>query len=203
MTDLVYCRECGVRFPRAGKRCLCGGCAPPYRRPLTAAALSVRNAEIGSLYRSGLLLKDIGQRYGITRERVRQICARQGMNAIDGGQKVQVRRKRAERQRERDARQMRINGMTAAERRAIPSKYRLGFTYQRNNMRRLGIGWELSFAQWWEIWQASGHLDERGNARTGGKYWLVRIDTSGPFSEDNVAVMIGSRRRPAFAEAAE
>jgi len=60
------------------------------------------------------------------------------------------------------------------------------FVEQKNKMIRRGADWQLTLQQWWEIWQESGHWNERG--KEAHNYVLARIDTSGPYSVDNVRV---------------
>nr|DAH52175.1 MAG TPA: hypothetical protein [Caudoviricetes sp.] len=48
------------------------------------------------------------------------------------------------------------------------------------------IGWTLTFEQWWEIWQESGHYHERGCYR--GQYVMARFDDVGPYSPENVKI---------------
>jgi hypothetical protein len=38
------------------------------------------------------------------------------------------------------------------------------FLQQRSQAKQRGIPWQLEFWQWLEIWQASGHLEERGRS---------------------------------------
>lgn len=59
------------------------------------------------------------------------------------------------------------------------------FIEQRRNAKTRGIGWELTFWQWWSIWQQSGHWHERGR---GQGYVMCRLNDVGPYSEDNVFI---------------
>lgn len=62
-----------------------------------------RNAEMCALYQRGKTLQEIGDAYGVTRERVRQIVARAGVSRFDGGAHVAAIQRRQERL-ERDRR---------------------------------------------------------------------------------------------------
>jgi transposase len=47
-----------------------------------------RNEQMAEYYKRGWTLERIGQKYGITRERVRQIVKKQGLTWKDGGQRA-------------------------------------------------------------------------------------------------------------------
>lgn len=61
------------------------------------------------------------------------------------------------------------------------------FTEQRERARQRGIGWELPYWQWLQIWQDSGHLDERGRRK--GEWQMARFGDKGPYSLDNVKIV--------------
>lgn len=65
-------------------------------------------------------------------------------------------------------------------------KARLRFNQQRDNARKRNIEWQLSFDEWWEIWQNSGRWDERGCGR--GLYCMCRNGDVGPYAADNVFI---------------
>jgi len=79
------------------------------------------------------------------------------------------------------------------------------FESQRNNARKRGIGWELTFEQWWTIWRESGKWEQRG--KTKGCYVMARPGDLGPYKVGNVYITTHSdnaktaqshaRRRPA------
>src|SRR5690606_26760398 len=62
-----------------------------------------RDADMVQRYCSGESLQKIGDRYGITRERVRQIVKSFGVTSLDGGVYVAAQRRAEIRQRELDA----------------------------------------------------------------------------------------------------
>ena len=75
-------------------------------------------------------------------------------------------------------------GSISAAKRALEK-----FQVQRMRAKNRGVGWEMTFPEWWSIWESSGRWEERGirmgsyvMARTGdvGPYavWNVRIDTA-------------------------
>lgn len=65
--------------------------------------------------------------------------------------------------------------------------YRSRYRDHKHNAKMKGIGFELSFEQWLEIWKASGHLAERGRRR--GQYVMARLGDRGPYAIDNVKII--------------
>jgi hypothetical protein len=65
------------------------------------------------------------------------------------------------------------------------------FRRRRAEELRRGMVWELTYEQWWRIWQESGHWTERGSK--GSQYGLFRLNPEGPFSVENVAVQLYSK----------
>jgi hypothetical protein len=59
------------------------------------------------------------------------------------------------------------------------------FRQQRSNARRRGIGFFLTFDEWWSIWQKSGMYEHRGP----GGYVMHRIGDDGNYEVDNVEII--------------
>ncbi len=72
------------------------------------------------------------------------------------------------------------------------------FVRQKANARRCGIPWELSFEEWWKIWEDSGKWEERG--KTSLDYVMARKLDAGGYSVDNVHI-ISSRKNSADSHA--
>jgi hypothetical protein len=66
-------------------------------------------------------------------------------------------------------------------------RLRGAFEYQRWYARSKGRGFELTYEQWLEIWQASGHLHERGPYK--GQYVMARFGDKGPYAIGNVEII--------------
>ena len=75
--------------------------------------------------------------------------------------------------------------------------------------KRRGIAFELTFEEWLEIWENSGHFDERG--RRAHQYQMARHNDLGPYAVGNVKIITTSqnikevknkkgRKRPLFSE---
>ncbi len=58
---------------------------------------------------------------------------------------------------------------------------------QKSNAKRRGIPWELSFEDWWEIWEQSGKWKERG--RKADDYVMSRKQDIGGYAKDNVVII--------------
>ncbi len=65
--------------------------------------------------------------------------------------------------------------------RGLPDPYR-ACAVQANSARVRGISWELTFAQWWEIWRPYYHL--RGQGKNG--LCMARERDDGPYAVGNV-----------------
>jgi hypothetical protein len=169
-------RAYGIKFKHA-KRGL------PARGPID------RNERIVGMYRQGLTLAKIGESFGLSRERVRQVLKKAGVTRADGGMRVCTASKHAARNVDRDATCLTRYGMTHAE---VAPWRRNGtvavFRRQRQNAWNRGIDWSLSFAQWLSIWLASGKLAQRG--RNAGQYVMSRIKDSGGYEIGNVHVQL-------------
>lgn len=61
------------------------------------------------------------------------------------------------------------------------------YMQQRRNAHRRGIAFHLSFEEWWDIWQASGHWHERG--KRVGQYGMARLGDRGSYIVGNVAIV--------------
>lgn len=159
-----------------------------------------RSAVMATLYRNGYTLQQISEQYGISRERVRQVMTKHlGIRQTDGGQHVKALRSKKERTDRREAKCLAANGCTLAQYEEV---LRIGremqaagakrertptgaFIRQRTNAAIRGIGWELTFWQWWTIWQQSGHWEQRGR---GQGYVMCRRGDSGPYAAGNVFI---------------
>lgn len=60
------------------------------------------------------------------------------------------------------------------------------YTRQRANARRREIPFDLSFEDWWKLWEDSGQWDNRGVGRN--KSCMSRINDEGGYSLGNVEI---------------
>lgn len=61
------------------------------------------------------------------------------------------------------------------------------FGVQKANAKRRGIPWELTFEEWWDIWQQSGQWPNRG--QDSSQFCMARKHDLGPYSVDNVKII--------------
>lgn len=179
------CRRLGLEFPHANKK---------------AKGSDKRADAMAALYRAGYTLEQIGQQYGMTRERARQIMTKHlGIRRKDGGKAKQASVKRASRQRDKDRECFGKHGCSRAQYKSLMAIGRemeargicrertpIGaFCTQRCNSRRRQIGWELKLWEWWQIWHESGRWEQRG---VGQGYVMARLNDEGPYAAGNVYI---------------
>src|SRR3954454_3882775 len=58
---------------------------------------------------------------------------------------------------------------------------------QRVQARQRGVEWQLEYWEWLQIWQDSGHLEERGPHC--GQWVMARNGDVGPYSAGNVKIV--------------
>lgn len=176
--------------------------AIPFRHA-SAVLFDPRSEPMAAMYKAGKTLEEIGQLYGLTRERVRQIISKyHGITALDGGNCIRAKSRQERAAARKNARYLAKYGCTFADwqdmvrvgkemRAAGKGRYRsptYAFVSQRSNARARGIEWELTLLQWWTIWQASGKWDLRGR---GQGYMMCRFGDAGSYSVGNVYIATG------------
>lgn len=157
-----------------------------------------RDTNICNMFKSGLTLEEISKKYGVTRERIRQILKSYGITGKDGGQSV------------RAAERARVEAIKAKQRSDRRKRKSLGcdlnewkyyrsfdedytktpiraFIEQRRNARSRGIEWSLTINEWFSIWEASGKWDQRG--REGDSYVMARHGDYGGYKIGNVKII--------------
>lgn len=204
------CRECGAeRNPWDVVR---GGgvrCAVCRTRAAVTAPQAVvqrggvsrnfeREARCIQLYQHGYTLQAIGDVYSLSRERIRQILKRAGVCRTDGGIAKQAESGRlaraAKKLAEWDRRRMAMFGCDSATFVALNggvNSYRISspakqYVNQMRAAQKRGIGWELSFLQWCQIWDESGRYGERG--RWADSYVMARLNDFGLYAVWNVYI---------------
>lgn len=158
-------------------------------------SLIERDAEFIRLYtKEAKTLQEIGNIYGVTRELVRQRLKKCGLAGEIGGGRLRTALNKAHAPKvinkfERKcfdmfgcSREFRDRYGSYQERGSILRAY----IDQRKNAKSRKIEWELTFPEWLEIWQESGHLKNRGIGL--GKYVMSRMCDIGAYSKENVVI---------------
>lgn len=160
------------------------------------------------LYTHGKTLQEIGDIFGVSRERIRQLLRKWGIAQDAGGRHIRAfvnqseqNRKRLDRRARRIAKMeqdlgcseeeiLRICGdkVTPWTARSHGELKHPGGIYinQRHNAQCRRIEWKLSLPEWWRIWQESGKWELRGRGR--GKYVMARLGDRGPYAPGNVYI---------------
>jgi hypothetical protein len=64
--------------------------------------------------------------------------------------------------------------------------HRVKFHVHKSNAAQRGISFLMTFEDWRDIWQRSGHWHERGSKR--GQYCMARFGDKGAYAADNVRI---------------
>jgi hypothetical protein len=158
-------------------------------------------------YRQGKTLQQIGDIFGVTRERIRQLLRTWGIDSDTGGIRVfafaKAVAKRKEKLSRRRLKQAKLEKMCGCSYETIVSLSRTTpwtdiangikspaacFVQQRRNSINRGIEWKITLPEWWQIWEESGKWKQRG---AGSGYGMCRLADTGPYSVDNVYIATG------------
>jgi len=160
--------------------------------------------QMAALYRDGCTLQEVGDLFGISRERVRQVIrGRFGFDNRLDGRLSRSRRRLAEVAENRDARLLAKYGCTSDQYAGLLEIGRHmmedgvpfcrtptgAWHSQRRSAMLRKIPWEISLWDWWMVWNASGKWEQRGRGRG---YMMCRFGDRGPYSLDNVYIATGS-----------
>lgn len=152
---------------------------------------AMREKQMAALYRSGRTLQEIGDEFGITRERVRQLLKKFfGIRAADGGQSRLAGEKRRRAAAARNSASLKHWGCSWEDyvRLRDMRKPTRAYAAQKQNAKKRGIAFELSLWQWWCIWHQSGKWESRGRGRG---YMMCRNGDEGPYAVGNVFIASG------------
>lgn len=140
-----------------------------------------RELEMVDLFKSGQTLQAIGDRFALTRERVRQLLSRHQVSREDGG----YTKKRGA-----------LYGYTAEEFKEIERRFpkcAIRWIAQRNAAKNRGIEWKLTFREWIGIWD--GHWEQRGR---GHGMVMCRKRDQGAYEVGNVFIAPGTFNNAAY-----
>lgn len=166
-------------------------------------------------------MQEVGDVYGVTRERIRQLLRKEGIPCDVGGRTVRSFLRGSKRHaalvEKRLSRRLRLEREYGCDYETIlqlsggKSPYTArhinngtagsAFVTQKHNAENRGIAWELTLTEWWRIWQESGRWAERGRGK--GRYVMARLGDSGPYSVDNVYITEAVQNSKDFYSVAE
>lgn len=142
----------------------------------------------------GETLQQIGESFGVSRERIRQILKACGVNAKDGGVRVRTAEKRERAQAEHLSKRLLVLGCTRAEFVALSGTRFVercplakAFVCQSRSAMGRGEVWDLPFPEWLGVWQRSGQIANRGIGP--GKWVMTRIDRNEYWMLGNVEIV--------------
>lgn len=139
-----------------------------------------------AMYRQGITLAKIGEKFGVTRERVRQLIRAAGF-LEKAGASIAARAKQERAKRERALRCMdKWDVDLATWKRCRQDGTIRRFESHRNAAKSRCIPFCLTFGQWLAIWENSGkaHLSGKGK----GRYCMSRINDAGGYEVGNVHI---------------
>lgn len=157
-----------------------------------------RELEMVRMYTAGQTLQEVGNHYGLTRERVRQLIALHGVTGVSGGSHKKAvdnrHRRLAAAKARRDARTILYYGCTYAKlielNDGVKPKVALSnagkFRQQKNNALARRVPWAITFPQWMQFWIDSGHWDDRARTRDG--YVMARRGDTGAYALGNIYI---------------
>ncbi len=145
-----------------------------------------RKEQMIKLYRSGKTLEQIGNQYGITKERVRQII-RNSISAKEGGKTVSSIKSNKEKKDKKLNAEIQKFGCSYAEKQLIPSKFRVAFTCKLK-LWKATTTCSITIKEWYDLWLESGHIHQRGKGK--GTYVMIRIDKTKPYQIDNMHIIL-------------
>lgn len=157
------------------------------RSTVRARSPKDRDKDMVSAFLSGVICEDVGQRFGVSRQRVHQVLKRLGVSSLDGGI-AKARRDRSETKRQAmESACLAKHGCSVDERDRFDA---LGmaepFRRQRQNARVRGIEWRFNYGDWCRLWLSSGNWGERG--RGADRYCMSRKGDTGAYTVDNVDI---------------
>lgn len=153
-------------------------------------------------YSAGESLQSIALGYNISRERVRQIIKRLGLNGSNSGRRPNIHAEAVRKQVKREEQRRMIKKERLESRyhcecelvEKLRNVYPSGnknpidrFLMLGANCKRRNIYFDLTLAQWWSVWDQSGKWPECGVGK--GKYAMVPIDRGLGYTEGNIEIV--------------
>lgn len=81
-----------------------------------------------------------------------------------------------------------MTGYCYADQKKYNATPRGKYSQQKANAWKRRIPWQITYEQWWQLWQASGHWPDRGYRR--GQYVMGRLGDAGAYRVGNVEIIL-------------
>jgi hypothetical protein len=148
-----------------------------------------RDQAIVDLFRSGKTTTEIAPLFGIGPTAVARVLRVNGVSRDEGGKAARGRANRDASRVAREARFAARHGVLVTDFDSFAQLLDAArkFRAQRKRAAERGIAWEMTLAEWWGVWRASGQWTARGRA-TGQSAVMARRGDVGPYSVANVYV---------------
>ena len=147
-----------------------------------------RNAKLVELFRAGKTMQELADYYGVTRSRVHQILKKNGMNRLSGGARVKVIGRSSMDDALFEARYIKKYGLCFERFNSLKKAGLLkAYVEQKSKAKLRGVRWNLTFVEWWQVWEGSGKLSERG--KRGDNYVMARWMDKGSYEVGNVRIV--------------
>lgn len=158
-----------------------------------------REQDMATMFLGGATLQEIGNHYGLTRERVRQLIKRHGASRANGGIAIKAARRnhatnlaRTQRLNDRAMRSYgcdydtakRLCGGLSLCAKGSPARL---YKAQQHNAKSRGVEWAITFPEWVRVWDESGRWADRGLGL--GRYVMARRGDVGPYAPWNVYIV--------------
>lgn len=159
------------------------------KRAFARRSDEARNNEIIRLFRSGLTSSEIAPLFGIAARSVSALLRSYGVRRSEGGKEVAAAIKRQRAIAAKRLARFEVRGCSPDDFDSDEQfeEARARFKQQKSRAVTRRIGWELTFAEWWSIWRASGKWDVRGR-RAADSAVMARRGDVGPYSASNVYI---------------
>jgi len=137
------------------------------------------------LYKSGMILADVGLLFNVTRQSIEQQFKRYGFDKSLGGSKLRSRERKEEFLKNRNSKFFSKHGSSYEQWKSMPNDVRTKYKNQKQKAKQRGIAWLFTPESWWNFWQSSGKWDVRGK---GEGHCMARKGDVGPYSPENVYI---------------
>lgn len=143
---------------------------------------------------AGETMQEIADSYGFTRQAIFNVLKKYGITAQDGGKYIAIRKRENEKRINKEKYYEDMYSYPYKKIKEIKKEYGSkpfrAYKMQSYNALNRNIAWELSFREWWELWQKSEKWDKRGCYY--GQYVMARNGDTGPYRIDNVKIVLNT-----------